>query len=137
MTQDIRTKRARIRDSIDWTQYRYERATLATLFPDAIMPNSSRCKKPLALGIKHHLADAAPEVDIDHFLRAYTFGPKYLRCLRLGAVRYDLHGETTGTVSDGDAWYARTCLAVHLDQRHERREARLRDAKSEQMMEAA
>lgn len=135
MTQDIRTKRARIRDTINWTQYRQERAALASQFPDAFMASGSRAKKPLALGIKHQLADAAPDgVDIEHFLRAYTFGPKYLRCLRVDAGRVGLDGQPAGTVSDGDAWYARTCLAVHLDGRHERREARLR---AEAMMEAA
>jgi sRNA-binding protein len=109
-------QRNRIYRSTDWLVYRQQRAHLAELFP-AIAP-SGRAKLPLAVGIKYDLIGAntgLSPTDIKHFLRAYTFGPKYLRQLKAGARRFDLAGLVVGSVSDDDADFAALCLRTHYE----------------------
>lgn len=110
----ITAKRRAIQRSIFWPAYKEQRAHLADLF--AVIAYSGQAKRPLALGIKADLVGAntglSPD-EIRHFLRAYTFGPKYLRALKAGAVRVDLSGAAEGYVTTEEAAHARLSLEAH------------------------
>lgn len=111
-------QRNRIYRATDWTLYRQQRAYLAELFP-AIAP-AGQPKRPLAVGIKYGLIGANTSLspaEIKHFLRAYTFGPKYLRTLTVGAWRYDLDGARDGWVSPNEAEHAALSLKTHYEMR--------------------
>lgn len=106
--------RLRTQRTTDWTLYREHRAHLADLFP--AIRYSGQDKQPLALGIKYDLIGANTGLsaqDIKHFLRAYCFGPRYLRMLKPGARRYALDGGVDGFVSEADAKYAALSLKAH------------------------
>lgn len=114
----ITLKRRAIQRSIDWPAYKEQRAHLADLF--AVIAYRGQTKRPLALGIKADLIGAntglAP-AEIKHFLRAYTFGPKYLRALTKGAWRHALDGAVDGWVSPNEAEHAALCLRAHYADR--------------------
>jgi sRNA-binding protein len=115
-------KRRSINRSINWPAYREQRAHLADIF--AVIAYSGQAKRPLALGIKYDLIGANTgfgAADIKHFLRAYTFGPKYLRTLKPGAWRIGLDGHVDGWVSPNEAEYARLALEAHYADRERRR----------------
>jgi sRNA-binding protein len=85
------------------------------MFP-AISHSGGR-KVPLTVGIKYDLIGAntgLTAADIKHFLRAYCFGPKYLRMLKPGARRYALDGLVDGVVTDDEAAFARLSLDAHF-----------------------
>lgn len=121
----ITAKRRAIERSINWAAYREQRAQLADLF--AVIAYSGQAKRPLALGVKADLVGAntglSPD-EIRHFLRAYTFGPKYLRCLKKGAWRHGLDGAKDGWVSPNEAEFARLSLDAHYADRERRRTVR-------------
>jgi len=124
--QDIRDKRQRTYRSVDWSAYREQRRHLASIFPASIA-KSGQAKRPLAHGIRADLIGAnvgLSEADIANFLRGYTYGPKYLRALRIDVPRCGLDGTTAGTVGGQEARYASLCLRVHYDQPQRRRSAR-------------
>ena len=118
----ITSQRAALERSINWTAYREQRAHLADLF--AIIAYSGQAKRPLALGIRADIVGAntglTPD-EVRHFLRAYTFGPKYLRALKKGAWRYGLDGAVDGWVSPNEAEQARLALQAHYADRERRR----------------
>lgn len=110
----ITHERRAINRSIHWGAYREQRAHLADLF--AVIAYSGQPKRPLAIGIKADLVGAnvgMSEQDIKHFLRAYTFGPRYLRALKAGATRLGLDGSAHGVVTREEADYAALCLRAH------------------------
>lgn len=114
-------KRRAIQRTINWRAYQEQREHLSELFP-AIM-QSGQHKAPLALGIKHDLIGAntgLSAADVGHFLRAYTFGPKYLRALKAGATRVDLDWTPAGVVTSEEAAYARLSLDAHYADRERR-----------------
>ena len=124
----ITQKRRAIQRSINWPLYREQRAHLADLF--AVIAYSGQPKRPLAIGIKHDLIGAntgLSDDELKHFLRAYTFGPRYLRALKAGASRFDLDGMLCGSVSREEADHAALCLRAHYADREWHR--RLRAAK--------
>lgn len=121
----ITEKRRAIQRSINWPTYREQRAHLSELFP-AIAVSGER-KRALAIGVKHDLVGANTGLsvgDVKHFLRAYTFGPKYLRALQKGAWRFALDGAVDGWVSPNEAEYAALCLKAHFAERTRRRTVR-------------
>lgn len=102
----------------NWSLYKEHRAHLADLFP--AISYSGGEKRPLAVGIKYDLIGANTGLtarDIKHFLRAYCFGPKYLRMLKRGARRIALDGSPDGEVTDEEAAYAALQLRTHYDMR--------------------
>jgi sRNA-binding protein len=110
----ITADRVRIQRSINWEAYREHRAHLADIFP--AIRYSGQDKLPLACGVKYDLIGAnvgLSAADIKHFLRAYTFGPKYLRALKAGARRYALDGSVAGYVTPEEASYASMELKAH------------------------
>lgn len=114
----ITHKRRATQRTINWPVYHEQRAHLADLF--AVIAYSGQAKRPLALGIKADLIGAntgLSEREVRHFLRAYTFGPKYLRALTVGANRYGLDGTPLGYVTVGDALHAALCLKAHYADR--------------------
>jgi sRNA-binding protein len=111
--------RLRTQRQIRWPLYREQREHMAEIFP-AIAYNGGN-KVPLALGVKYDLIGANTgfsAADIKHFLRAYTFGPKYLQMLKVGARRYALDGTVDGFVNENEARYAGLCLKAHNAMRH-------------------
>jgi sRNA-binding protein len=124
----ITQKRRAVQRSINWGAYREQRAHLADLF--GIIAYSGQPKRPLALGVKADLVGANTGLsgdDISHFLRAYTFGPRYLRALKAGANRLGLDGTPHGYVTREEADYAALSLKAHYADREWHR--RLRAAK--------
>jgi sRNA-binding protein len=114
----ISIERQRIQDTTDWPLYRKHRARLADLFPG--IRYSGQPKTPLAVGIKADLLAANTGLcgaDICAFLSAYTFGPKYLRALKAGAMRIGLSGLACGTVTAVEAEHAAAHLRAHYSLR--------------------
>jgi sRNA-binding protein len=114
----ITHKRRAIQRTINWPAYHAQRAHLADLF--AVIAYSGQAKRPLSIGIKHDLIGAntgLSEREVKHFLRAYTFGPKYLRALTVGAWRHALDGAADGWVSPNEAEHAALCLKAHYADR--------------------
>jgi sRNA-binding protein len=114
----ISIQRQHIQNTTNWPLYREHRAYLADLFP--AIRYSGQPKAPLCCHIKYDLIGANTGLsadDIKHFLRAYTFGPKYLRALKAGAARFDLWGEPVGIVTDDEAEMAALALDVHYEMR--------------------
>jgi sRNA-binding protein len=110
--------RRRTQRQINWPLYREHRAHLADLFP--AISYSGGEKQPLAVGIKYDLIGANTGLtarDVKHFLRAYCFGPKYLRMLKRGARRIALDGTVAGWVSDEEAAHAALELRTHYEMR--------------------
>lgn len=121
----ISITRRYIQNTTNWQIYREHRAYLADLFP--VIRYSGQPKTPLCCRIKADLIGANTGLcadDIKHFLRAYTFGPKYLRALKSGAWRYDLWCEPVGIVTDDEAEHAALALDAHYAARTRRREIR-------------
>lgn len=114
----ITHKRRAIQRTINWPAYREQRAYLADLF--AVITYSGQAKRPLSIGIKHDLIGARPGMsdrEIKHFLRAYTFGPRYLREMAVGANRLGLDGTPRGYVTAEEAAHAALCLKAHYADR--------------------
>lgn len=112
----IATERQRTSRQICWPAYREHRDYLAEIFP-AISHNGGK-KIPLALGSKYDLIGTNTGLsvrDVKNFLRAYTFGPKYLRMLKPGARRYALNGLQLGHVTDEEAAHAALQLRTHYE----------------------
>lgn len=110
----ITHERRLIQRQTHWGAYSEQRAHLADLF--AVIAYSGQPKRPLAIGIKHDLIGAntgLSPAEIKHFLRAYTFGPRYLRALKAGADRHDLDGMIAGVVTRDEAQHAALCLRAH------------------------
>lgn len=117
MSSIFHTRRSTQRQ-IDWPRYKEQRAYLADLFP--AISYSGQEKRPLTVGIKYDLIGANTGLtarDVKHFLRAYTFGPKYLRMLKRGARRIALDGVPAGEVTDEEAAYAALELRTHYEMR--------------------
>lgn len=114
----ITHKRRAIQRSIYWPAYRDQRAHMADLF--GVIAYSGQPKHPLALGIKAHLIGrntGLSEEEVCHFLRAYTFGPRYLSALKIGANRLGLDGTPCGYVTREEADYAALSLKAHYADR--------------------
>jgi sRNA-binding protein len=114
----ISITRQHIQNTTNWPLYREHRAYLADLFP--AIRYSGQPKQPLCCHIKADRIGANTGLcadDIRNFLRAYTFGPKYLRALKAGAWRYDLWCEPVGIVTDDEAEFAALALDVHYEMR--------------------
>jgi sRNA-binding protein len=114
----ITHKRCAIQRTINWPVYHEQRAYLADLF--AVIAYSGQAKRPLALGIRESFDGVRPFMsgrEVRHFLRAYTFGPRYLRALTVGANRYALDGAADGWVSPNEAEHAALCLKAHYADR--------------------
>lgn len=104
--------------AINWPAYREQREHLADLF--SVIAHKGQPKLPLALGIKHDLIGAntgLSAAEIKHFLRAYTFGPKYLTALKGGARRWGLDGSADGYVTADESVHAALCLRAHYADR--------------------
>jgi sRNA-binding protein len=114
----ITHKRRAIQRTINWPAYHEQRAHLADLF--AVIAYSGQAKRPLSIGIKADLIGAntgLSEREIKHFLRAYTFGPKYLRALKWCADRIGLDGSPRGHVTLEESAHAALCLKAHYADR--------------------
>jgi len=114
----ISIERQHIQNTTDWPLYREHREYLAGLFP--VISYSGQSKAPLCCHIKYDLIGAntgLAAADVKHFLRAYTFGPKYLTALKAGAWRYDLWCEPVGLVTDDEAEVAALALDTHYEMR--------------------
>jgi sRNA-binding protein len=121
----ITLARRRKANATDWPAYREQRAYLADLF--AVIAYSGQPKRPLSLTAKASLVAANTGLtpyELKHFLRAYTFGPKYLVGLRATAKRYALDGSVDGAVTDEEAACARLCLDTHYRDKKRARERR-------------
>jgi len=118
----ISIQRRHIQNTTNWPLYREQREHLAELF--SVIAHNGGHKIPLAVGIRADIIGAnaglTPD-EVRHFLRAYTFGPKYLRALKRGAWRYGLDGAVDGWVSPNEAEYARLALQAHYATRERRR----------------
>jgi sRNA-binding protein len=115
-------KRRSIERSINWPAYREQREHLAELF--APIAHNGQAKCPLSIGIKYDLVGTSTGLsvkEVKHFLRAYTFGPKYLRTLKIGAWRTGLDGHIDGWVSPNEAAFAAMSLKAHYADRERRR----------------
>lgn len=118
----ITSKRRAVQRSTNWPAYRAQRAVLADMF--AVIAYSGQPKRPLALGILGDMVCAntgLTHAEIRHFLRAYTYGPRYLGALTHGANRLGLDGLPRGYVTADEAGYAARCLAAHYWDRERRR----------------
>ena len=62
--------------------------------------------------------------EIRHFLRAYTYGPRYLGALTHGANRLGLDGSPRGYVTAEEAQYAALSLKAHYADREQARSAK-------------
>lgn len=119
--QRILERRAMIQRETDWALYRRQRELMHLLFPSTFSAPGSSEKVPLATGIKEEIiasigatVDGFAAEDVSLFLRAYTFGPKYLLAMRAGADRFALNGKPRGKVSRSDEWFAKRNLRMHV-----------------------
>lgn len=104
--------------TINWPVYGEQREHLADLF--SVIAHKGQPKLPLALGIKHDLIGANTGLsaeEVRHFLRAYTFGPKYLTALKAYSRRWGLDGAADGYVTHDEAQHAALCLRAHYSDR--------------------
>ncbi|SFX31002.1 ProQ/FINO family protein [Marinospirillum alkaliphilum] len=78
-------------------------------YPKAFMPGQPQ---PLKIGIHEDLlaADGGDMKKVRRALAGYVKVPRYLRCLKAGAVRLDLQGRNAGFVNAEEAEYARRQL---------------------------
>lgn len=121
----VSLSRQHIQNTTNWAAYREQRNHLAELF--SAVTFSGQQKLPLALGVKRALVAAGTGLsakEIGHFLRAYTFGPKYLRGIVAGAYRYDLDGLVCGAVTPDEAHHAAMSLSAHYRAKEHRRTVR-------------
>ena len=123
----LQTSRQHITRSIDWSLYGQQRALMVARFPHLFMPSGAPAKLPLAIGIHAQLLECDTGLSasaLDHFLRAYTFGPKYLSAVRTGALRYDVNGDAAGVVTAGEGAFAKQQYHAHMAIRTRTREKR-------------
>ena len=78
-------------------------------YPRAFMPGQPQ---PLKIGIHEDLlaAEGGDPKKIRRALAGYVKLPRYLRCLKAGAVRLDLQGQNAGFVTPQEAEFAREQL---------------------------
>lgn len=99
-------------------------------YPNTFMPEQPQ---PLQIGLHESLAEI-DQLDIKLVRRAlahYVKTPRYLRCLRTGAVRLDLQGHNAGFVTAEEAQHAQDELKLldkkRKDREKERQERQLQD----------
>ena len=122
--QKTRQHRSR---GIDWALYRQQRDVMVARFSYLFMPSGAPAKLPLAIGIHAQLLDCDTGLSasaLEHFLRAYTFGPKYLSAVRTGAQRFGANGEWAGVVTAGEGAFAKQQYHAHMAIRTKTREKR-------------
>lgn len=99
------------------------RRILVERFPACFMPKRDE-KKPLAIGIIHQVFAAAPDLSrrsIRLAVHDYTNGLKYWRNCVEGAIRVNLDGSPSGTVTaDQAAFAARTTAGAMKRWKRER-----------------
>ena len=123
----LQTSRQHITRSIDWALYAQQRTLMVARFPYLFMPSGAPAKLPLAIGIHTQLLawDTGLSASaLEHFLRAYTFGPKYLSAVRTGAQRFGANGEWAGVVTASEGAFAKQQYHAHMAIRTRTRERR-------------
>lgn len=103
-------------------------------YPRAFMPGQPQ---PLKIGIHEdlHTAEGGEQKKIRRALAGYVKLPRYLRCLKAGAVRLDLQGGNAGFVTEQEAEFAREQLEQWEEQKKEK-ESRRRQQEMEQKQRA-
>ncbi len=97
-------------------------------YPRSFMPGQPQ---PLKVGIHEELQalEGGDMKKIRRALAGYVKVPRYLRCMRLGAVRLDLNGNNAGFVTKEEADFA----AAHLQELEERKKQRATQKKKQQV----
>lgn len=103
-------------------------------YPRAFMPGQPQ---PLKIGIHEDLArlEGGDQKKIRRALAGYVKLPRYLRSLKAGAVRLDLHGDNAGFVTPTEAEFAAQQLAT-WEQQKEQKLARRQQHQAEQKKRA-
>jgi|GEM_PF-1663446 len=103
-------------------------------YPRAFMPGQPQ---PLKIGIHEDLqaAEGGEQKKIRRALAGYVKLPRYLRCLKAGAVRLDLQGGNAGFVTEQEAQFAQEQLEQWETQKKEK-ESRRRQQEVEQKKRA-
>lgn len=93
--------------------------------------------RPLKVGIHEDLVSREPwpEKLVRRALACYVHLPRYLKAVRAGAERVGLDGESAGTVTEGEAKYARKQLD-DLQAQNRTRQAKRRQRQQQQEKEA-
>lgn len=96
-------------------------------YPSAFMPGQPQ---PLKIGIHKDLfnQEGGDLKKIRRALACYVKVPRYLRCIKTGAVRLDLNGNNAGFVNTQEAEFAQQHLeelAAHKKQREEHKKQQL------------
>lgn len=93
--------------------------------------------RPLKVGIHEDLVarEPWPEKLVRRALACYVHLPRYLKAVRAGAERVGLDGESAGTVTEGEAKYARKQLD-DLQAQNRTRQARRREKERQQEKES-
>ncbi|NLW05805.1 MAG: hypothetical protein GX029_11385 [Pseudomonadaceae bacterium] len=104
-------------------------------YPRSFIPNQPQ---PLKVGIhKELLATEGGDIKkIRRALASYVKVPRYLRCIKEGAVRVDLKGDNAGLVSKEEAGFAQANLQK-LEQHKKQREAQKKQQQAEQQQRLA
>ncbi len=99
-------------------------------YPRSFMPGQPQ---PLKVGIHEELlaAEGGDMKKIRRTLASYVKVPRYLRCMRKGAVRLDLQGNNAGFVTEEEASFAATHL-LELEQHKKQRETQKKQKQAEQ-----
>ncbi|SFC39438.1 ProQ/FINO family protein [Marinospirillum celere] len=92
-------------------------------YPRAFMPGQPQ---PLKIGIHEDLlaAEGGDQKKIRRALAGYVKLPRYLRCLKAGAVRLDLQGSNAGFVTEQEAEFAREQLELWETQKKQKEHQR-------------
>ncbi|WP_114417256.1 ProQ/FINO family protein [Marinospirillum perlucidum] len=103
-------------------------------YPRAFMPGQPQ---PLKIGIHEDLqeAEGGDQKKIRRALAGYVKLPRYLRCLKAGAVRLDLQGQNAGFVTEEEAEFARNQL-VEWEEQKKQKDSRRRQQEAEQKKRA-
>jgi len=103
-------------------------------YPRAFMPGQPQ---PLKIGIHEdlHAAEGGEQKKIRRALAGYVKLPRYLRCLKAGAVRLDLQGGNAGFVTEQEAQFAQEQLEQWEEQKKEK-EGRRKQQEIEQKKRA-
>lgn len=99
-------------------------------YPRAFMPGQPQ---PLKVGIHEELlaVEGGDMKKIRRALASYVKVPRYLRCMKTGAVRLDLKGNNAGFVTKEEASFAQTHLQ-ELEQLKKQREAQKQQQEAKQ-----
>lgn len=98
------------------------RKKMCEKYPMTFFPVSGKFKVPLKIGIFHDLRRDNPDIPkavLSAFLKMYTSGPKYVKCMMYGADRIDLEGKRAGMVDKGHSAHALQRQRIQKQKRRE------------------